>query len=109
MTLEIRIVHDDDPESPREWDNLGRMVTYHHRYGLGDEQPSCDPQEYLEGLAYDADPKLMGRIEDALERVNYGGQYPQWMYDTLLRYKEKAIDKILKENFVILPLYLYDH
>ena len=32
----IRIYTDPDPESPREWDNLGHMITYHPRYVLGD-------------------------------------------------------------------------
>lgn len=33
----IKIVSDDDPESPREWDNLGTMVCFHNRYALGDK------------------------------------------------------------------------
>lgn len=41
-----KIVQDTDPESPREWDNLGTMVCWHRNYRLGDEQPKCDPDEY---------------------------------------------------------------
>jgi hypothetical protein len=37
MTLTLHIRQDIDPESPREWDNLGTMVCFHSRYGLGDE------------------------------------------------------------------------
>ncbi len=33
----IKIYQDCDPESPREWDNLGTMVCFHKRYTLGDE------------------------------------------------------------------------
>lgn len=33
----IKIVQDSDPESPREWDNLGVMVCFHGRYTLGDK------------------------------------------------------------------------
>jgi len=33
----IHIHQDQDPESPREWDNLGVMVCFHKRYTLGDE------------------------------------------------------------------------
>lgn len=34
------IIHQDDsPENPREWDNIGTMLTWHRRYNLGDEQP----------------------------------------------------------------------
>lgn len=36
--LELRIVHDEDPESPRTtFDNLGVMVCFHRRYNLGDK------------------------------------------------------------------------
>jgi len=34
---EIKIFPDEDPESPREWDNLGTMVCFHRRYNLGDK------------------------------------------------------------------------
>jgi len=33
----IRIIQDESPESPREWDNLGKMLCFHNRYDLGDE------------------------------------------------------------------------
>lgn len=33
----IRTFYDESPESPRSWDNLGTMVCFHRRYGLGDE------------------------------------------------------------------------
>lgn len=33
----MRIVIDEYPESPREWDNLGKMICFHRRYNLGDK------------------------------------------------------------------------
>ena len=48
--LKLKIVQDDDPGSPRDWDNLGRMLCWHNRYTLGDEQPKRDPQEILAEL-----------------------------------------------------------
>jgi hypothetical protein len=33
----IFICQDHDPESPREWDNMGTMVCFHRRYTLGDK------------------------------------------------------------------------
>jgi len=33
----IEIHYDHDPESPREWDNLGTMLCLHGRYNLGDD------------------------------------------------------------------------
>lgn len=33
----IKVYQDYDPESPREWDNLGTMLCWHRRANLGDE------------------------------------------------------------------------
>jgi hypothetical protein len=33
----ILIMPDNCDDSPREWDNLGKMVCFHRRYNLGDE------------------------------------------------------------------------
>lgn len=35
--FDIEIHQDDQPEDPREWDNLGKMVCFHSRYCLGDK------------------------------------------------------------------------
>ncbi len=32
----LEIIHDDSPESPREWGNNGIMVCFHGNYNLGD-------------------------------------------------------------------------
>lgn len=32
----LEIYQDENPENPREWDNLGVMVCFHKRYDLGD-------------------------------------------------------------------------
>lgn len=34
----LRTEQDDQPESPREWDNLGTIICDHSKYNLGDEQ-----------------------------------------------------------------------
>ena len=33
----INIFNDDTPETPREWDNLTKMICFHRRYELGDK------------------------------------------------------------------------
>lgn len=33
----INVFQDDNPESPREWDNLGAMYCFHRHYNLGDK------------------------------------------------------------------------
>ena len=44
----IKIYHDDNAESPREWDNLGTMVSFHRRYTLGDKHNFHAPQEVID-------------------------------------------------------------
>ena len=34
----LKIFVDEDPQNPREWDNLTKMVCFHKRYDLGDTQ-----------------------------------------------------------------------
>ena len=51
----IEVYHDDCPDDPRDWDNLGTMVCWHSRYDLGDEQPRYDAREWyneeIDGIA----------------------------------------------------------
>ena len=48
----VRIVNDDDPEDPREWDGqLGRMLCLHRSYQLGDKH-KLDAEE-IAALAND--------------------------------------------------------
>jgi hypothetical protein len=44
----IRVVPDEDPTDPREWDNLGTIVYTSHRYYLGDERVTPDEIAELE-------------------------------------------------------------
>lgn len=49
----VRIFQDLDPESPREWDNLGTMTCFHREYMLGDkatEGHQQDAQAFLNWL-----------------------------------------------------------
>lgn len=47
MSIIVKVIQDQDPSSPREWDNLGVMACWHRRYNLGDVQPKQDPEEWL--------------------------------------------------------------
>lgn len=50
----LRIERDDHGESPREWDNMGKMICWHSRYNLGDDHNNGEPRdlliELIEGL-----------------------------------------------------------
>ena len=91
-----KIVLDEEPESPREWDNLGKMVCFHSRRDLGDESPKCDPDGYLSNLACEADPKLA----DTLEWLEERGMEERY---------RKAVGRSLERNYLIRELFLYEH
>lgn len=44
----IEVMQDTEPESPRQWDNFGKMVCFHPRYDLGDKQNRFDTPEELQ-------------------------------------------------------------
>ena len=50
----LNIKYDEDPMSPREWDNLGIMLCAHGRYNLGDEQ--FNDRESLDQRLEELDP-----------------------------------------------------
>lgn len=85
--FEIRIYPDIDPESPREWDNMGKMVCWHRRYNLGDEQPKYDPLDYM------------------VDVLNHEQQLAN-DYENI---PEDKIEKMFNKIAISLPLYLYDH
>jgi hypothetical protein len=47
MSIIVKVIADQDPTSPREWDNLGVMACWHRNYNLGDVQPKQDAAEWL--------------------------------------------------------------
>lgn len=83
----LKIYYDEDCPNPREWDNLGTMVCWHRRYNLGDKHSYRDPDDFWASLAEEiiGDP-------DKVERMSF-----------------EQCEKVVRENAIILPLYLYDH
>ena len=53
--FEYTVTHDHDySESPRQWDNLGTIVTWHRQYSLGDiPQPDDSPADWIESFNAD--------------------------------------------------------
>ena len=47
----IKIYHDPDSESPREWSNLGTLICWHRRYRLGDSHQHDSPEAFLRDLS----------------------------------------------------------
>ncbi len=84
--ITAQIEQDTDAESPREWSNVGTIVTWHRRYNLGDEQPNLDPQDWRRDLA----------------ATHVNADYPDDI-------TEEHVDRILEKHFIILPVYMHDH
>lgn len=84
----IKVVHDHDPESPRNWDNLGTMVCAHRRYRLGDDDGAAKALEVIyEHLSdrqlseIDFDANHIPDIERALEMTGQAVMLPLYLYD----------------------------
>jgi len=88
MLKKIKIVPHPDPESPRDWDNLGTMTCWHRRYSLGDK----------DGVA-----ELVSAIEDSPKWCE------SWHEDCNMADPRVILELAEKCQFIILPLYLYDH
>lgn len=116
----LRIVHDDCAESPREWDNVGKMVCWHKRYNLGDAH-NYDCDTFLEELACNEFPEYADRIEylkETLYNTLYdcastdGGLGYFDANDYAVRKVNREVEKLLETalaNVLILPVYMYDH
>lgn len=98
----VRIIQDDDPESPREWSNVGTMACWHNRYNLGDEQPSVTPNDYMicmlgDAMEYEHHSVDREKLQDVIEALEEGEA------------EEGTLQEYVEKYYVILPLYLYDH
>ncbi|WP_223821863.1 hypothetical protein [Paenibacillus peoriae] len=85
----LTIEYDYDDRGPRfDSEHLGSMVFWHRRYSLGDEHEYKDGNDFFIKLL-----KEMGRSERTLYRMN----------------SRQELFKVLETEYVILPVYLYDH
>lgn len=78
---ELRILIDEEPQSPRECDNLGTMVCFHDRYNLGDFIAK--------------NPNVKGKF-DSNENFTTPENFNEFLEEN-------------KGKIVLLNLFLYDH
>lgn len=98
--FDIKIYNDDPVESPREWDNLGKMVCFHSRYNLGDEHEYKDAKEWLYDLLLD----LTGAKESYAKQEKLDAGYELSGADFMAKFLP-----VLDKYAFTLPLYLLDH
>lgn len=99
--MHIAIAPDEDPLHPRrDSDNLGKLVTWHRKYALGDENRSQpDYWDWLEGVLIGLYPDLENQLE---ELEDEDGDIDGGELHDFLRY---AADCFM----VMLDVTLYDH
>jgi hypothetical protein len=110
--LVIKLIPDQDAQSPRGDCNLGTMVCWHRRYQLGDEQPSQSPDEWEVYMAESVAPGIDERLNRLYSRI-VTANYDAPEYKAQLRQydeaRKDAISKALDAAYLMLPLYLMDH
>lgn len=117
----LKIVADDSPESPREWDNLGTMVCFARRYDLGDKHNHKDPESFFADLwiteATQEEKRAFilkackGNIGYFREIIQYVGRTNRPSIDDLFSATVDRIEapKEFPNSVIFLNLYLYDH
>ena len=125
ITQAMKIWYDTDPTNPRENDNVGTMVCWHNRHNLGDEQPKYGSMDFLHNLDFSlTDTECLDICWDIMR--NYAEHWDDFVYmvkkhsgdiydasvQNAIEYigiVPKALADIIDREYVILPLYLYDH
>ncbi len=110
---DIEIYIDEYAENPRKaFDNLGKMVCWHRRYDLGDEHSYKDPKEFFQTLATETDDTVNGRIdywENGKGWARLAKEYKDKPWEACDKKVNEIIMSAAYKNYVLLPLYLYDH
>jgi hypothetical protein len=98
----VNIEYDEFAESPREDDNLAKMICWHSRYNLGDEQPDCSRMEYIMGLVEEYGAPGTPEHEENVRIAE------EW-YETGETDAANELLARFRKYYYELPLLLYDH
>ena len=106
----LMVQPDDILISPREVDeHFGTMVCFHPRYALGDHHNYMDKDDFLREMYLDT----VGHDEAGMKRyermVNIVSSRFRHGPKTEERAIDEAMQKVISEKYLMLPLYLYDH
>lgn len=114
--VKVKIFPDEDPQNPREDDNVGIMVCWHRNYSLGDEQPKIDGPEWMDRLAFDVHSGLEDYLDNGLYTktvtASHSSVDEEQRKAQVKAYnvqRREIIQAVLEKHYVMLPLFLYDH
>lgn len=112
----IKTYHDFDPESPREWDSISRMICFHSGYNLGDAHTYDNPVELFSDLLQKLPEKVLIKelslIDMSSEEMKEMEADPIGYIDNNFYNNSEDFDflyEILQSYYIFLPIYLYDH
>lgn len=91
----IETHYDQDPESPRTWDNLGHIIYKNSRYTLGDEEIQ-DPVDWL--------ASMLNLEDDQVERIAKASNIGYYSNEML-----QELSSRLSKDFIALNVYSYIH
>lgn len=84
----VSIYQEEDPGSPREWDNLGKMVCWHRRANLGDETIKTSNYQNMDELV----ASFNALVCIPLYLYEHSGMTMTASYETYLRYPDRQWD-----------------
>jgi hypothetical protein len=98
----LKIMVDDNAQSPREDDNLGTMVCWHRRHALGDDHKFSEPRDFMKSLAGQFVTPISVEEQDEGE---------PWIGDSdgFEEFSDEELQAVIEANVIILPLMLYEH
>lgn len=100
MTIErrVRIIQDTDPQNPRDWDDVAKLICWHNRYNLGDDH-DYNREDFIRSLASEVSPAFD-------EFAEYLDRDLDEDCDDLI---DRAAEVVVRNEYVVLPIFMYDH
>lgn len=92
------LVDEDSNDSPRDWDNMGTIATWHRHGNYGDVQPIQSPLEYMAYL-------IAYNYGDKINFPEYYADCEDWLNDG----DDERVLKCFNKYYVMLPVYAYEH
>lgn len=114
----LTIVQDEYPESPREWNSLGKMICWHNRYRLGDEHTYSEPSDFVTEiiLKYVLPKDFLAFCKsNNLEKPSWSNiniEYCEQLFsnaDNLEKANSEDIDLLDTYNELITAIYIKNH
>lgn len=113
----IKIIPDDSPFSPREWDNVGTMVCWHRNYNLGDEHSYSYPHSFVVDMwhEYGTDEEIREIVVSEFSKLPLSDcKYLLYRYSGDLRcmFVDEGFEhpsKHFPDAVEVIPVFMYEH